>query len=110
MPKITLADLTAEPTEIELFGHSYRVLAIVRSVQKKLEKAQPHLEKLGEEEDSDKVVDVLTDALAALLAPDAGAPAPKKALMDAWKADEIGLGQISALLERVQEAAVARPT
>jgi hypothetical protein len=110
LAKITLADLTSEPTTIELFGHEYRVLAITRSVQKKLEKAQPSLESLPDEEDSDKVVAVLADAIDAVLAADAGAPAARKAIVDAWKRDELSLSQISALSDKVQEASAARPT
>jgi hypothetical protein len=110
MPKITLADLTSEPTTVELFGHAYRVNAITRSVQKRLEKIQPLIDNLQDEDDSDKSIATLADALAELLEPEEDAPSPKKTITDAWKADKLNLGQINALFERVQEAAVARPT
>jgi hypothetical protein len=110
LAKITLADLTAEATTLDMFGHTYRVLAITRSVQKKLEKAQPLLDTLEDEDDGDKVVTSLADVIDALLAPEDEAPAAKKVLLDAWKADQLGLSVVGALFEKVQEAAVARPT
>lgn len=110
MARISLAELTSEPTTVELGDHSYRVLAITRSVQKKLEKAQPALEHLGQEEDSDKAVTVMADAIDALLEPENQAPPAKKVLVDAWKSDTLGVTQLGLLFERVQEAATSRPT
>ena len=110
MGKITLADLTREATTVEMFEHTYTVLPITRSVQKKLEKVQPALSALGDEEDSDKAVAVLADAIDVLLAPGNGAPPAKKLLVDAWKADNLNLTQIHALFDGVQEASVVRPT
>lgn len=110
MGKITLAELTNEATTVEMFEHAYTVLRITRSVQKKLEKVQPALDAAKEEEDSDKVVSVLADAIDALLTPGDGAPAAKKLLVDCWKTDKLDLAQLNALFDGVQEAAVARPT
>jgi hypothetical protein len=108
---IKLADLTAEPTTVELFdGHTYTVKTITRSVQKDLEKVDQSMQGLGDDADSDKGVGVIIDGLAALLAPVNGSPAVKKLLTDKWKADELDLQQINALYEAVQETGVKRPT
>jgi hypothetical protein len=107
---ITLADLTSEQTTVELGEHSYRVLTLTRSVQKKLEKAQPAIDGLDQEQDSDKAVTTMADAIDALLAPENGAPPAKKVLVDAWKADGLSVSQLGLLFERVQGASVARPT
>jgi hypothetical protein len=107
---IKLADLTAEPTTVEMFDHEYTVKTITRSVQKDLEKVDEALEALGGDDDSDKGVGVIIDGLAALLAPVNGNPAVKKLLTEKWKADELSLQQINALYESVQEAGVKRPT
>lgn len=109
--KIKLADLAGENTTVDLFGHEYRVLSVTRSVQKRLEAAQPALEKLETEENSDAVVATLADAIDAILAPVKKATPPAKdQLVDAWQNDELSLTQLGALFERVQEASVARPT
>lgn len=110
MSKITLADLTAEPTTVELFGSEYRVLAMTRSTQKKFEAAEKTLEGLENEADSDKAVTTLAGVIDSLLAPVESGPAAKKVIADAWKRDELSLGQLRALNNRVQEASLARPT
>lgn len=110
MANITLADLTGEPTRLDMFGYTYEVLTLTRSVQKKLEKIQPLLDTLEDEEDADKVVATMVDSIDALLDPQENAPAAKKILVEAWKADKLDLGVVRRMFDRVQEAAVARPT
>lgn len=110
MPRITLADLTAEPTTIEMFEHTYRVNSITRSVQKQLEKVQPLIENLKDEDDGDKVIAAIAGAIDALLRPEDGAPPAKRVILDAWKADQVSLDVVSALFDKVQEASVSRPT
>jgi hypothetical protein len=110
MGKITLADLTREPTTLELFDNTYRVNAITRSVQKKLEKVQPIIENLADEDDGDKVVAMMVDAIEPLLTPAEGSQAVKRVLVDAWKADNLSLDMLAALFDKVQEASAARPT
>lgn len=109
MSRITLADLTAETTTFDLFGGSYQVRTMSRSVQKKYDAAQQTLVDY-EGDDGDKAFALLADAIDALLEPLEGAQPMKKALVDAWKRDEVHLGQARALYERTQEAALARPT
>lgn len=109
MARITLADLTAEPTTVELFDGTYRVLAITRSTQKKLDVAEKKLSE-SESEDSDELVALLIGVIAEIVEPVESAPPIKKTLLDAWKADKVGLGQLRGLYESVQEAALARPT
>lgn len=111
MAHIKLADLTAAQDTVELFdGHTYTVQRLTRSVQKDLEKVDEKLKAISESDDSDAGVGVMIDGLAALLKPVNGSPAVRKTLMDAWKADDLDLGQISALFEAVQETGVKRPT
>jgi hypothetical protein len=107
---ITLADLTADTTAVEIFGASYTVRTITRSVQKKLEGLNEALQALEDEEDSDKVVSTLADGLDVLLEGAEGAPAAKALIVKQWKADALSLSQLRGLFEGVQEAAVARPT
>jgi vacuolar-type H+-ATPase subunit E/Vma4 len=110
MAKITLADLTREPTTLELFDNTYRVNAITRSVQKKLEKVQPILENIDKEEDGDKVVAMMADALEPLLAPEDGSQSAKRVLVEAWKADTLSIDMLAVLFDKVQEASALRPT
>jgi hypothetical protein len=110
MKRITLASLTTERSTVDMFDHAYTVKPITRSVQKKLEALNGALQGLAEEEDSDKVVDVLADGLSVLLEPVDGAPAPKGVIVKQWKADALSLAQLHGLFEGVQEAAVERPT
>ena len=110
MANITLADLTREPTTIELFEHTYRVNAITRSVQKRIEKVQPLLNGMADEEDSDKVIALMADGMDPLLEPQGDAPPAKKVLVEAWKTDRLSLDVLNVLFDKVQEAAVARPT
>jgi hypothetical protein len=109
--KISLADLAGEDVTVDLNGIEYKVLSVTRSVQKRLEAAQPLLENLEHEEDSDKVIETLSGALDAMLRPTKkGARPAAEVLVEAWQGDDLSLTQIGALFERVQEAAVARPT
>jgi hypothetical protein len=110
LAKITLADLTGEPTTIDMFDHSYRVLAVTRSVQKKLEKVQSLLDGLEDEDDADKVVAAMADSIDTLLQGEEGSPPAKKVIVDAWKNDTLSLPLLRALFDSVQEASVARPT
>jgi hypothetical protein len=107
---ITLADLTAETTTVAMFGGSYTVRPITRSVQKKLEGLNAALQSLAEEEDSDKVVATIADGLDILLEPDEGSTAAKAVIVKQWKDEALSLSQLHGLFEGVQEAAVARPT
>lgn len=107
---ITLGDLTAEPTTVEIFGGSYTVRTITRSVQKKLEGLTGALQALENEEDSDKVVSTLAEGLDVLLERAEGSPSPKTLIVKHWKDDTLSLAQLHGLFEGVQEAAVARPT
>lgn len=108
MPRLTLADLTAEPTTLELDGHVYTVRTMSRSVEAKHDAA---LKKFKEaDDDSDKNVDLLAKTIETLMAAPEGAPPIAKALVAAWKADTLGLGQIHALYDGAAEASFARPT
>lgn len=109
MPKITLADLTAEPTDVELFGGTYRVLALTRSTQKKLDVVEKKLQNT-DSEDSDELVGLLIGVIGEMLEPVDGAPPFKKSATDAWKTDTLPMGALHALHISVQEASVARPT
>lgn len=110
MARISLADLTADPTIVDMFDHDYEVQAITRSVQKNLERVDQAMKALTADDESDKGVGVIIDGLAALLKPVNGGPPVKKALTDAWKQDLLSLDQINALYEAVQETGVKRPT
>lgn len=110
MPKITLADLTSEPTTVELFECSYSVKTLTRSVQKQLEKVQPKLAAINKQDDSDQAIALLADAFDVLLAPENGSPPAKKTITEAWKRDEITVGQLGALFDQVEKASAARPT
>lgn len=110
MAHLKLEDLKNEATTVDMFDHTYEVREITRSVQKKLEKVDAELNALQGEDDSDKVVAGLIDGLDALLAPADGAPAVKRALTEAWKADKLSLAQLHGLFDGVQEASVKRPT
>ena len=109
--KISLADLTGEAIEVDIFDHTYTVREVTRSVQKKLEGIDKKLIAVGKTDDSDKIVDVLVGGIAVLLAPTNGAPDAKNVLLEAWKADKLSLGQINNLFEGIQDSSVeARPT
>lgn len=100
-----------EETIVELFDKSYRLRPITRSVQKNLEQVQSKLNSLDEEGDADTVVDLLSDGLDALLAIEGQhRTSAKKMIVERWNADKLSLEQITGYFERLQEAAVQRPT
>ncbi len=108
---IKLADLSAEPTKVEIFEHTYELKQITRTVQAKLEVAQAKLE--ASSDDGDSIVANMAETLAILLSPNGSdAPPVKKVLVDAWKADKLSLAQINGLFTSLQEdaATAARPT
>lgn len=109
--RITLADLTGETTEVDLFGHLYTVRQVTRSVQKKLEATDKKLVAALKSDDGDKVIDAIIGGLDALLEPAEKSPAVGESLKDAWKNDRLSLNEINRLYESIQEtAADDRPT
>jgi hypothetical protein len=107
-------DNAPEPVEVYIFEHKYHLRRITRSVQKNLEKVDKALAAAAKGEDgddSDKIVAIMGDGLAALLQSNGtNAPNPKKVIVDSWKADELDLTQLSDLYDGLQEAATDRPT
>lgn len=107
-------DNAPEPVEVYLFEHKYLLRRITRSVQKQLEKVDKKLKTTvaaDDGEDSDRVVAVLGEGLAALLQNNGTeSPDPKKVITDSWKADELDLRQLEELYDGLQEAAMERPT
>lgn len=106
---IRLADLNPEPTVVELGEHSYTLRSVTRSVQKKLETALKELNAAENDTDGDKSIAAMVNAMDVLLAPSADAPAAKKVLTDAWKADTLSVDAIGRLFDSISESA-ARPT
>lgn len=98
-----------EPDTIELFEHKFTVRRVTRSVQKKLEAVDKKIRQLGDEADGDKVVALISEGCDALLEPNGKATPAKKVLVDLWKADELGLDQVTDLYEALQESAAKRP-
>jgi hypothetical protein len=109
MPRLTLADLTAEPTTFELDGHTYTVVPMTRAVQVKHDAALAKFQE-SDSEDSDKNIDMLSRCIETLVKGEGDAPPLSKALAAAWKRDDVTLGQIHRLYESAQEAALERPT
>jgi len=109
MPKLTLADLTPEPTTFEIAGHTYTVQTMTRAVETKHDTALKAFQE-SDEEDSVKNVTLLAKTIETLFDKPEGAPLFSKALVDEWKRDGIALGQIHGLYEGAMEAALARPT
>jgi hypothetical protein len=103
-------DNAPEPVEVYLFEHKYLLRKITRSVEKALNGAQKKMDAL-EDGDSDKVVALLGEGLGVLLMNNGTeSPDPKKVITDAWKADTLGLSELTELYDGLQEAAMERPT
>jgi hypothetical protein len=103
------ADTAPEPDSVELFGHTFTVKRVTRSVQKGLEGVDKKLRAMNDDEDADKIVTLMAEGLDALLAPNGQGVPAKKVLVDAWKQDDLALDQINQLYEQVQESATKRP-
>jgi hypothetical protein len=106
-------DNAPEPVEVYLFEHKYLLRKITRSVEKALDKAQKKMDALKDDEDgdADKVVALLGEGLGVLLMNNGTeSPDPKKVITDAWKADTLGLSELTELYDGLQEAAMERPT
>jgi hypothetical protein len=110
--KIRLADLSSDAITVELDEQVYQLRETTRSVQLKLNKALKALNdaETDEDGDPDKSVGALAECLDVMLAPQGDAPAAKKFITDAWKADKLSVAQLSGLFENLQEAATSRPT
>lgn len=108
---IRLADLSPEPTFVELDEHRYQLRQVTRSVQKNLNKALTALNAIDDDDDDvDKQVTAMVGAMDVLLEPQDGAPAAKTVLLAAWKEDRLSAAQMSGLFDQLNKSASARPT
>lgn len=103
-------DQRPEPDTVELFGHTFAIRRVTRSVQKNLEQVDKALAAMPDDSGGDDVVAAMSDGLDALLEPQDGkGKHAKTVLQDAWKRDLLGLDQLNDLYAAVQESAAKRP-
>lgn len=108
MTRLTLGGGQDEPVELELWERVYQLQPLTRTVQRRVEELQG---KLRDEADSDEAVKLFGGLLDAISKPTNGQRKTAGQLIEEkWLADELSLGDLSAFIERVAEAAQQRPT
>ncbi len=113
-PIVFNGNLDVDPVPVELFGKTYSIRQVTKTVQKRLEDIQDRLNQAAQNDDADgdAVVAILADGIDALLAIEGQHRTPaKKVLMDRWEADKLSLTQLQQIFEGLQEEELeARPT
>jgi hypothetical protein len=102
-------DNLPERDKVELFGHTFTVRRVTRSVQKNLEAVDKKLRTMDENADGDRIVAAISDGLDAMLEPNGSKTPAKQVLSEAWKKDDLDLVQVQTLYEQVQESGAKRP-
>lgn len=103
-----------EPIEVDLWGPKFSVRQPTRAVERKVEEAFKALEALPEDAAEDTAIDALAELLNVLLEPiadeDGKKTHAKTVVKSKYKADEIGLGHVEMLFERISVLRAERPT
>lgn len=106
--KLTAADMF-DTLEVDLFGNSYRLREITRSVGEKLNDAQRTAGELTEDSRPDDIAAAVIGVIDVILAPLAeDTPTVAAVLGEMWEQDKLGLDWLNAFAESLQEEAGAR--
>lgn len=102
------ADDIFDTVEIDLWGNTYTLLPMTRSVAAKFDKAQDAVAALTDDAGNDKIASTLIGIVDVVLGPTEDAPSAKSLLSGLWKEDKLGLDWLQALVDALGDEAVER--